>query len=161
MRKFAQFTPAAALAVRWVRVDCFPDKRVEMKHGFKSISIVVFWALAAGCAWMIVPVGVENPASITLTNYETVWETTVEVLEKYFKIGYENRYDGRIETRPVVAATLFEPWLPDSVGCRRASRRPFKPFGPCIRLDPTRILRRFSNRGRGLQRTRGFTPTGG
>jgi hypothetical protein len=61
----------------------------------------------------------ENPASVTLTNYETVWETTAEVLDRYFDIAYENRYDGRIETKPVTGATILEPWRLDSVGLRQ------------------------------------------
>ena len=97
-----------------------------MKHWAMGGWIATFLALVAGCASFTVPVGVENPASIGLTNYETVWETTVSVLEKYFKIGYENRYDGRIETRPVVGATIFEPWLPDSVGCRQRFEATFQ-----------------------------------
>jgi hypothetical protein len=70
----------------------------------------------AGCAGLARVGDQANPTSITLTNYETVWETTIAVLDKYFDIAYENRYDGRIETKPQTAATLLEPWHPDTVG---------------------------------------------
>lgn len=49
------------------------------------------------------------------TLYDLVWTTTIEVVEKYFDVAYESRYDGRIETRPQSGATLLELWLPDSV----------------------------------------------
>jgi len=90
-----------------------------MKHRVMSGWMAAALAFMAGCASFTVPPEMDNPTSIALTNYETVWETTIHVLEKYFQIGYENRYDGRIETRPVMAATLFEPWRADSVGCRQ------------------------------------------
>ena len=73
----------------------------------------------AGCASLRLPPDMENPASITLSNYETVWESTVRVLDNYFEIAYENRYDGRIETSPITGATILEPWRADSVGLRQ------------------------------------------
>ncbi|MBY0585913.1 hypothetical protein K2X85_01990 [bacterium] len=80
--------------------------------------MIVAVGLLAGCGG--VPTSsTENPASVTLTNYETVWETTAEVLDRYFDIAYENRYDGRMETKPVVGATIIEPWRLDSVGLRQ------------------------------------------
>jgi hypothetical protein len=84
----------------------------------RTSTLLLALGLAVGCGG--VPTSSpENPASVTLTNYETVWETTVEVLDRYFDIAYENRYDGRIETKPVVGASILEPWRLDSVGLRQ------------------------------------------
>lgn len=86
----------------------------------------VGWTMIVGCSLGLlagcggVPTSSsENPASVTLSNYETVWETTIDVLDRYFDIAYENRYDGRIETKPVVGASVLEPWRLDSVGLRQ------------------------------------------
>lgn len=57
----------------------------------------------------------ENPATIAHHEYDFVWNSAVRVLERYFEVAYENRYDGRIRTLPQSAATLFEPWYRDSV----------------------------------------------
>jgi hypothetical protein len=53
-----------------------------------------------------------------------VWETVIDVLDDYFRIGREEPVrqvgnvitEGRVETFPLVGATLLEPWHPDSVG---------------------------------------------
>lgn len=71
-----------------------------------------------GCASTLSTAAMENPTTIANSNYEEVWAVAIEVLDKYFDIAYENRYDGRIETKPVSGATCFEPWRPDSIGCR-------------------------------------------
>lgn len=83
----------------------------------RSLTLVL--VICTGCSTFRSAADAENPASITLSNYETVWETTVDVLDSYFDIAYENRYDGRIETRPLSGATLLEPWRLDSVGLRQ------------------------------------------
>ena len=59
----------------------------------------------------------ENPVTVACADYDAVWDGTIEVLEKYFDVEYENRYDGRIETKPDSASTLFEPWRHDSIDC--------------------------------------------
>lgn len=88
-------------------------------------SVVRFFGLSAaplalaGCALAQPPAFVQNPVSLANANYEQVWNDVVLVVERYFDIAYENRYDGRIETKPVVGATCFEPWRPDSTGCRQ------------------------------------------
>lgn len=58
----------------------------------------------------------DNPLTVAHPSYDFIWDETVKVVEKYFDIAYENRYDGRIETLPQASATLFEPWQPDAVG---------------------------------------------
>jgi hypothetical protein len=75
--------------------------------------------LAAGCAALRPGSQVDNPSTVTSQNYEQVWTEIVGVVEKHFDIANESRYDGRIVTRPQAAATLFEPWRPDSIGLRQ------------------------------------------
>ncbi|QDU60984.1 hypothetical protein Pan216_18370 [Planctomycetes bacterium Pan216] len=82
-------------------------------HGLGRASLILL-ALTAGC--VSVPATFEDPTTVSCDNFDLVWETTVDVLERYFEIGYENRYDGRIETQPLSAATWFEPWRHDSIG---------------------------------------------
>ena len=45
-----------------------------------------------------------------------MWERVVDIVHDYFEIARENRLDGIIETKPLVAAGIFEPWHHDSVG---------------------------------------------
>ncbi len=104
---------------------------------------VVVFALAAagssvGCASMqVVPVS-ENPVVIPCSDFEFVWQQTVEVVDEYFDIASENRIDGRIETYPQVSATLLEPWRRDSVdrrerleaSCQTLRRRAFVHLSP-------------------------------
>ena len=45
-----------------------------------------------------------------------MWERTVDVVHDYFEIARESRLDGVIETKPLVAAGMLEPWHRDSVG---------------------------------------------
>ena len=69
--------------------------------------------LTAGC--YSVPVFVENPTTVVNPNWDVVWEDAIDVITRYFEIAYENRYDGRIETKPLASATLLEPWRHDAV----------------------------------------------
>jgi hypothetical protein len=66
-----------------------------------------------GCSGL--PVVRENPLVVPSTDFEYVWQQTVEVVDEYFDIATENRIDGRIETYPQVASTVLEPWRRDSV----------------------------------------------
>lgn len=70
----------------------------------------------AGCT--SIPRVVENPLVIPVGDFEYVWQQAVEVLDEYFDISSENRLDGRIETYPLVSATLLEPWRQDAVDSR-------------------------------------------
>jgi len=72
--------------------------------------------LNAGCV-TTAPV-VENPIHVPFDDFEYVWQQTVEVVDEYFEIASENRVEGRIETYPLVGATLLEPWRDDSVETR-------------------------------------------
>lgn len=59
---------------------------------------------------------VENPVYIPLgpPQYGKVFENVIDILDDYFEISYANRYDGRIETFPVIAPGFEQPWKPGS-----------------------------------------------
>ena len=64
-----------------------------------------------------------NPALVPLTDRDFVWEQVVDVVDDYFRIQKEERVrlvgdiltEGRIDTYPRSASTIFEPWNKDSV----------------------------------------------
>jgi hypothetical protein len=55
-----------------------------------------------------------NPLVVPSIDFETIWNTTVAVVDEYFEIATENRQQRRIVTQPKVAGTLMEPWNMDS-----------------------------------------------
>jgi hypothetical protein len=55
-----------------------------------------------------------NPLAIPSNDFETVWNKTVAVVDKYFEIERENRLARTIKTQPQMGATLLEPWARDS-----------------------------------------------
>lgn len=59
-----------------------------------------------------------NPLPVPVADFETVWNTTVAVLDEYFEIASEDRSTGDILTNPENGAGLFTPWRGDSVGFR-------------------------------------------
>lgn len=88
--------------------------------------IVTALALAtAGCARFRDPPSPPppNPAVFPLINQDLFWDQLVDVVDDYFQIDREDRVrqvgdvltEGRIDTYPQVGATLFEPWLQDTV----------------------------------------------
>jgi len=66
---------------------------------------------------------VNNPLSIPIADRDVAFDQIVDVVDDYFKIEREERVrqtgdiltEGRIETYPQTAATIFEPWRGDSV----------------------------------------------
>ena len=58
----------------------------------------------------------ENPLVSPSSDFDTVWNKTVAVVDKYFDIASENRLSRTIVTQPRIGATLLEPWSGDSVG---------------------------------------------
>ncbi len=78
--------------------------------------------LGTGCIGMRgrapAPAAAQTVNSVFVPNedQEVVWERIVDVVHDYFEIARENRLDGVIETKPLVAASLLEPWHKDSVG---------------------------------------------
>jgi hypothetical protein len=57
---------------------------------------------------------VENPLVVPSTDFETLWNKTIAVVDKYFDIESENRLARTIKTQPQMGATVFEPWALDS-----------------------------------------------
>jgi hypothetical protein len=57
----------------------------------------------------------ENPLVVPSGEFETVWNKTVAVVDRYFEIASENRVSRTIVTQPRIGATLLEPWSGDSV----------------------------------------------
>ena len=66
----------------------------------------------------------DNPVFVPAANREQFWETLVDVVDDYFEIEREQPIqamgtaltEGRIDTQPLLGATVFEPWHRDSVG---------------------------------------------
>lgn len=78
-----------------------------------TIALLTLALLMAGCvsAPALPPT---EPVVVSAPSFEAVWNATVFALDEYFDIASEDRTTGRIETRPLVAATLLEPWRRDS-----------------------------------------------
>ena len=57
---------------------------------------------------------VDNPFVVPSTDFETLWNKTIAVVDKYFDIESENRLARTIKTQPQMGATIFEPWALDS-----------------------------------------------
>lgn len=64
-----------------------------------------------------------NPLPVPVVDMDFAWEQIVAVVEENFKIQHEERVrlagdiltEGRIDTVPLTASTIFEPWRKDSV----------------------------------------------
>ena len=64
----------------------------------------------------------ENPTLLPAADYQCVWETVVDVVDDYFAVDREEPVrlvgdtltEGRLDSYPLVGATIFEPWLHDS-----------------------------------------------
>lgn len=70
----------------------------------------------AGCATSGLRAVTPNPLVVPSSDFETTWNTAVEVVDEYFDIASENRLSRKIVTQPKIGATLVEPWYGDSVG---------------------------------------------
>jgi hypothetical protein len=57
---------------------------------------------------------VVNPHVVDYKDFETLWNKTIAVVDKYFDIESENRLARTIKTQPQMGATVFEPWALDS-----------------------------------------------
>jgi hypothetical protein len=57
---------------------------------------------------------IPNPLVIPSSDFETVWNKTVAVVDKYFDIEKENRLARTIRTQPQMGATVLEPWALDA-----------------------------------------------
>ncbi len=87
-----------------------------------SLLCVLILVLGTGCIGMRArtpaPVAAQQVSTVFVANndQEVVWEYIVVVVHDYFEIAREIRLDGIIETKPLVAAGILEPWHKDSVG---------------------------------------------
>jgi hypothetical protein len=81
---------------------------------------------------------IPNPLVVPSADYETVWNKTVAVVDKYFDIESENRLARTIRTQPQMGATLLEPWALDSVTFvdrLEASMQTIRRFA-IVKIDP-------------------------
>jgi hypothetical protein len=70
------------------------------------------------------PMNYSNPVLIPITDPQCAWEVVADVVDDYFPIEHEEPIrqignvltEGRLDTRPSVSPTIFEPWRGDSVG---------------------------------------------
>ena len=88
----------------------------------RSIVILTLAALPAlliGCARQLVEV--PNPLPIAEAEYDRVFDAAVDVLRaKRFVVDRQDRRFGVITTKPMVAASVFEPWRHDNHTDRQA-----------------------------------------
>ncbi|MDR1478551.1 MAG: hypothetical protein LBJ00_06380 [Planctomycetaceae bacterium] len=71
----------------------------------------------------VAPIG--NPISIPSCDHEFLWEVLADAFNSHFETDREmpiRLYDnvlteGRLDGKPKIGASLFEPWHSDSVGC--------------------------------------------
>lgn len=99
----------------------------------RRVAFAIVWSLiglaAGGCAGLgprqqAMNAPLENPMFVPMSNPDYTWDQIVDVVDDYFEIEQEDRVRvvgdvltiGRIETRPEVASTVFEPWRRDSIG---------------------------------------------
>lgn len=89
--------------------------------GWLAVGLV----LLGGCAGLRPPQSCHaNPVFVPAQPCDSLWDKLVDVVDDYFKIEREQRVrqfgntltQGRIDTFPLVSATLLEPWRGDSVG---------------------------------------------
>lgn len=57
---------------------------------------------------------VSNPLIIPSIDFETIWNSTVAVIDEYFEIASENRQQRRIVTQHNVGGSVLEPWNEDA-----------------------------------------------
>ncbi len=101
-------------------------RRLAKKAG--GIVLAGFLSSQAGCSlvppsWHVPSVTkifspreqLANPLPVASTDFESVWNKTVQVVDKYFDIESENRLSKTIRTQPLMGATVLEPWALDSV----------------------------------------------
>lgn len=88
----------------------WPAGRSLARLAALAVAVVV----GPGCATM--RESAPNPLPVPVADFETVWNTTVAVLDEYFDIASEDRASGEIVTNPVNGADLVSVWAGDSVG---------------------------------------------
>jgi len=74
--------------------------------------------------WQTQNVLYPNPMLVAVRDPYILWENVVDVVDDYFTIEREEPVrvvdqvvtEGRLDTFPEIASTVFEPWRPDSIG---------------------------------------------
>jgi len=100
-----------------------------MRRLYAAAWAAALTAIAGGCASgpladnpaLVTPgagpaIGVDNPVYIPLgpPSYGLVFEKVLDIVSEYFEVSYANRYDGRIETFPLIAPGYEQIWKPGS-----------------------------------------------
>ncbi|HWA99490.1 MAG TPA: hypothetical protein VG713_13400 [Pirellulales bacterium] len=90
------------------------------------LALILLSTAALGCAPMRAPYPrmYENPIRLPSPGCDYLWDRLVDSVDDYFEIEREERPKraadvmtaGRIDTFPLIGATLLEPWRGDSVG---------------------------------------------
>lgn len=88
------------------------SKMTTARHGWKFVIL----AMLSGCALFPARPNAPNPVIAPKSDFETVYNTSVQVVDEYFEIASENRLSRTIKTQPLMGATILEPWHGDSVG---------------------------------------------
>lgn len=122
-----------------------------------AAAAAMFLAYAAGCTtpaamtapeWQTHNVLYENPVLLSARDPHLVWENVVDVVDDYFRIRHEEPVrvvdqvitEGRLDTFPEIASTVFEPWRSDSVGRHakwEATLHPIRHYA-MVRVRPAR-----------------------
>ncbi len=107
------FLPARALATLWLLllISCQAGCGVAMAPLFGPRKVTVSTKEA-----------VPNPLFVATVDHEGLWNQLVDEIDDYFRIAREQRVqetggvltEGRIDTHPLISATLLEPWRRDS-----------------------------------------------
>ena len=81
---------------------------------------------------------IPNPLLVPSTDFETIWNKVVAVVDKYFSIDSENRLTRTIRTEPQLTGTMLEPWSGDSSTMRdrlEATLQTLRKFA-VVKVDP-------------------------
>jgi len=104
-----------------VKIPLPADHAAACSYMLVRLTIIVLTTAITGCTlpWMAAAKlpPAPNPMLVSATNYEILWERTVDVLHDFhFEIASENRFSRVIETDYRTGSGLLEPWHQDSVG---------------------------------------------
>ena len=89
-----------------------PMMRICGTHRLASVVLLGGVAIVAGCA---ADPFMKNPLVVSDSDFENVWDRTVNVVDDYFPVKREDRRSGMIITDAIMAAQILEPWHQDSV----------------------------------------------
>ena len=107
-----------------------PDLHEVMRiHVLSRLALLALVGCATRPTWTAPPASsmapsFQNPSLVPGSEPEQVWENVVDVVDDYFRVEHEEPVrmvggiltEGRLDTFPLVGATLLEPWRHDSAG---------------------------------------------